>query len=156
MSKQLQIGSDIYIYPEEGENPGWGEGATAWAEAVTEALQTVEGPNDITITSATLANNQSSAATIPGFLFNAAEVQAISSEFLIIRTYDSGTTVVTESGTMIGNYDGTDFYIALQTVGDSGVEFTITSAGQVQYTSTNLANHVSSVIRFRAKTIDTP
>lgn len=154
MSKQVQIGSDIFIIPEAGENPGWGEDLTDFFEAVVEALETVEGPNDITITSATLANNQTTPADVPGFLFNAAQVQAINARYLVIRTYNAGSTVETESGKITGNYDGTDFYIAVESVGDVGIDLSITSGGQIQYTTTDLTNHVSTVIRFEAQTID--
>jgi len=156
MSKKLQIGSDIFNYPEEGDKAGWGESATEWASAVTDALSTVQGPNDILITSATLANNQAVAADIPGLSFNTGEVQHVSVQFLIIRTFDAGATTVTESGTITGNYDGTDFYIAVESVGESGVELTVTSGGQFQYTSDDKTNHVSSEIRFKGQTIDTP
>lgn len=154
MSTQVQIGNDIFTIPNAGDNPGWGEDLTEFFLALEEALQTVQGPNDITITSANLANNQTTLADVAGFVFNAAQVQAIEADYLVIRTFDAGASVVTENGTITGNYDGTDFYISIQSTGDAGVEFDITSSGQVQYTTTNLTNHVSSVIRFEAKTID--
>lgn len=156
MSKQLQIGSRIFNYPEEGDRAGWGEEATEWTEAVTDALQNVQGPNDILITSATLANNQSSAANIPGLTFNTGEVQSVEVDFLVVREYDSGSTVDTESGRILGNYNGTDFFISVESVGDAGITFSITSGGQFQYTTDNKVNHISSTIRFKASTIDQP
>lgn len=157
MSKQLQIGSDIFNYPEQGENPGWGEEATAWAEAVTDALQDVQGPNDLLLTSATLVNNQATPADISGLLFNVAQVEAVEVDFFITRTFDSGTSVTTERGKILGSYDGTTFSISTETDGgDTGVEITVTNAGQFQYTSSDLTNHTSSTIRFKASTIDTP
>lgn len=156
MAKTLQIGSKVFEYPETGDKPGWGEEATAWAEAVTESIGNVQGVNDILITSANLNNNQAVAANINNFVFNTAQVQGVSSEFLIIRTYDAGASVVTESGTIYGNYNGSEFFITVESVGDAGIVFSITNTGQIQYTSSNLTNHVSSVIRFRARTIDQP
>jgi len=156
MSKTLKVGSDIFEYPEQGTNPGWGEEATSWAVAVTDALETVQGPNDILLTSATLANNITTLTNIPGFNFDTSNVQAITAEFFIIRVFDSGTSTVTQSGDMVGNYDGSTFYLAIKSIGDTGIEFEITNAGQVQYKSSNLANHTSTTIRFKAKTIDQP
>lgn len=156
MSKTLQIGSDIFEYPEQGTNPGWGEEATAWAEAVTDALKTVQGPNDILLTSAALSNNITTFTDIPGFNFDTSDVQSITADAFIIRVYDSGTTTVTQSATITGNYDGSTFYIAVQSVGDAGMQFNITNAGQVQYKSSDLTNHTSTTIRFKAKTIDQP
>lgn len=156
MAKQLQIGSTIYNYPEEGDKAGWGEEATSWAEGVTDALANVQGPNDILTTSATLTNNQSTVTNIPGLLFNVAQVEAVEIFYDIKRVYDSGSTTIIESGKIQGNYDGSDFVISIDATGSAGVDITVTSAGQFQYTSSDLANHISSVIRFRATTIDTP
>ena len=156
MSKTLQVGSDIFKYPEQGTNPGWGEEATAWAEAVTDALKSVQGPNDILLTSAALANNITTLTNIPGFNFDTSDVQAVTAEFFVIRVYDSGATTVAQSGSMAGNYDGSTFYLTVQSVGDAGMDFDITNAGQVQYKSSDLANHMSTTIRFKAKTIDQP
>lgn len=156
MPKIVQIGSTSYIIPEEGDKAGWGEDTTSWMQGVTDALENVQGPNDILSTSATLTNNQSSATNIPGLLFNVAEVESVEIDYVIKRVYDSGSTTVVESGKILGNYDGTDFVISQETTGDAGVEITVTSSGQFQYTTSDLANHVSSVIRFKSTTIDTP
>ena len=155
MSIQLQVGNDVFNFPQQGETAPWGEDVTAWAEAVTDALTTVQGPNDILITQAPLANNQTTLANIAGLTFNTGQVQAINVPFLVKRTYDSGSTVVTESGAIIGNYNGTEFVISIDSVGDSGIEFDITNGGQIQYKTSSLANHIESVIYFKATTIDT-
>ena len=156
MSKTLQIGSTTFEYPTEGEKPGWGEEATAWAEAVTDALQNVQGPNDILITSATLTNNQITLANIPGLVFNTGQVQSIEVDYLIERIFDSGSTTIAESGKILGNYNGTDFDISQETTGDAGVAISINNSGQFQYTSDDKANHISTTIRFKASTIDQP
>ena len=156
MPKQLQIGSTIFDYPEQGDKAGWGEEATAWAEAVTDALANVQGPNDILITSATLANNQTTSADIPGLLFNVAQVEAVEIDYFIRRVFDNNASTVTETGKILGSYDGSEFSISTETTGDTGVTITVLNTGQFQYTSTDLTDHVSTVIRFRAKTIDTP
>lgn len=156
MAKQYTIGTKTFNYPDAGENPGWGEDATDWAGAVTDALQTVQGPNDILLTSATLANNQTSATNIPGLSFNVAQVEAVEIDYYITRTFDSGSTVISERGKILGDYNGTDFIISTESSGDTGVDFFVTSGGQFQYTSSDLTNHTSSTIRFSAKTIDTP
>lgn len=156
MPKSLQIGNTIYSYPTEGDNPGWGEDATEWATGVTEALEGVQGPNDILLTSATLANNQTTSEDIPGLVFNTGEVQSIKVEYFIIRVFDSGAITVTESGEIIGDFNGTNFSISNGSVGDAGVTLSVTNSGQFQYVSSNLVNHVSTTIRFKAKTIDLP
>jgi hypothetical protein len=156
MSKNVQIGSKIYIIPEAGDNPGYGEDTTAFFEGIVDALADIQGPNDILITSANLANNQTTPASVPGLVFNTGQVQHIEASFLLIRVYDSGATTVTESGKLYGNYDGSQFYLQIESVGDAGVNFDITNSGQVTYTSDNKTNHVSTTIRFKASTIDQP
>jgi hypothetical protein len=157
MPKNLQIGSTVFEYPEQGDKAGWGEEATEWATAVTEALQTVQGPNDIITTSATLINNQTTPANIPGLNFDVSEVQAIDIKYLVIRTFDAGASTVTEAGRILGSYNGTEFVISVETDGnDSGFDISVQNSGQFQYTTSDLTNHVSSIIRFEAKTIDLP
>jgi len=154
MSKTVTIGNEVIEFPEQGESAPWGEPVTQFAEAVEDVLADVQGSNDILLSQASLVNNQTTLANINGFIFNTGQVQAIFSEFLVTRTYDSGASVVTESGVIEGNFDGTTFFITVSSVGDAGMEFDITNGGQVQYKSSNLTNHKSSIIKFKAKTID--
>lgn len=156
MAKNLQIRNEIFPYPEPGDNPGWGENATAWATAVTDALSTIQGPNDILITSAIINNNQSSPTAISGLVFNTAQVRSVNIQFFITRVYDSGSSVLTDSGVILGDYDGSTFVVSPEHTRDAGVIFDVTNGGQLTYTSSNLANHVSSTIRFKASTIDAP
>ena len=155
MSKSLQVGNNIFDYPVQGTGAGHGEDATAWAEAVTDALANFLGPNDILLTTANLANNTVIPQNIPGLTFNTGQVQHIQVEFLIVRIYDLGASKVVESGPVIGNFNGTDFRIGISSIGDdTGVELDITSGGQFTYTSSNLTDHTSTVIAFKASTID--
>lgn len=156
MSKQLQIGSTIYNYPEQGDKAGWGEDATAWATAITDALGNVQGPNDILITSATLANNQTTAANIPGLSFNIGQVEAVEIIYEIRRTYNLGANTDVEFGKIQAVYDGSEFFMSSDATGNAGVVISVLNTGQFQYTSSNLTDHQSSVIRFSAQTIDTP
>lgn len=156
MSKILQVGNDVFEYPQQGTGAGHGEEATAWAEAVTETLANVRGPNDILLTTANLANAVAIPAIIPGLTFNTGQVQHINVEFLIKREYELGSLVLVESGKIYGSFDGSDFKISVESTGDdTGIELDITAGGQFTYTSSDLNNHVSSIISFKASTIDT-
>ena len=156
MSKQLQIGNKTFDYPEAGDNPGWGEDAAAWAEAVTNALETVQGANDIITTSTALSNNVTTPTPIAGFTFDLSEVRRITAEYFIVRVFDAGATTVTESGTILGDYNGTDLVISVETIGDSGVRFDSNNSGQILYTSDDKTDNVSITLTFEAKTIDNP
>jgi len=152
MTKKLQVGTESFDYPVQGDG-NWGEEATAWAEAISNAVAESVGPNDIVATSAILTNNQVTPADIPSLSFNTAEVLSAVISFMITRE-STGTEV--ESGEFEINFDGTDWKSVQSGIGETGVILSITSSGQVQYTSTDLAGHISSSIRFRAKTLDQP
>lgn len=155
MSFTIQIGNKIITMPDNNQSPGYGEGLVEFYKAVESALGSVQGPQDITQTTATLANNTS--ANVNGFLFDTAEVKYIFAEFTITRTFSDATPSSSESGQMFGNYDGTDFVVSIQTVEGSGgdplVNLDISNTGQVTYVSEDVANTDTLTIVFRARSI---
>jgi hypothetical protein len=156
MPKDLRIGSIIYEYPTPGEPAGWSEGATSWAEGATKALETVQGPNDILLTSSTLnPENTGSFSNVAGLLFDAGTVQSFEVEFFVTRTFTDATPTEAESGNILGNNNKNDFIISVSSIGDAGIEFQITSTGQVQYKVEDRLNTDDIIIKFKAKTIDT-
>lgn len=105
-------------------------------------------PGDISETSFSLANNQSSAADVTGLAFAVGIVRSFSA---LVSVEIDATSDLFEQFTLQGINKGTSFNMSSDSVGDgSGVTFSITSAGQVQYTSGNAAGFVSGTIRFRA------
>lgn len=152
MSKTLIIGNEEFEFPVVGTNPQWGEEVTDWAEAVTDALTNVIQPNDILVQSATIANNRTTPASIPGFSFDTSEVVAINAEYIVKRTTDSPATNLVESGYITGNFDGNSWSISQRSNGFSGVEFDITTGGQITYTSSDISgtNYVGQ-ISFKAR-----
>lgn len=155
MSKTLTVGNESFEFPVEGQNPGYGTEVTDWAEAVTNALSIVQKPNDILLTTATLANNVSTPTNIPGFSFSTAEVVAIECRCLVSRTTTVPAAVYTDVQYIEGYFDGTDWGYSIRRTGNSGVLLSITPAGQVQYTSSNLpgATHVGEIV-FEARVIN--
>lgn len=152
MPKILVVGTESFDFPLVGENADYGEQVTDWASAVTEALTTVQQPNDIVGTTASIANNQPTFVNIPGFSFDSSEVVSINSDATVQRSTDS--VVVVENFSISGNYNGTNWFISVssESEDDAGVEFNITSSGQVQYKSSLLAGaNYSGSILFRAK-----
>lgn len=156
MPKKLIIGSEEFEFPVQGENPDYGEEVTSWAEAVTDALTSVVGPNDILETTAAIANNITTFTSIPGFNFSTSEVRAINAEYIVERTTSSPSAKLVESGYIEGYYDGTSWGISIRSTGDAGIELNITSSGQIQYKSSNLVGTgYVGTIKFLASTIDT-
>lgn len=91
----------------------------------------------------TLANNQAAPADVVGLSFSSRAVSQAVVEFLVQRvTTDTGAIEKIETGSFTLSYNPTanDWNIALTQINlpdNSGVDFTVTAAGQVQYTSTN-------------------
>lgn len=152
---QLTINGTVYEYPESRDSPSWGEDATAWAQAVTDVLADVVGTGDILTTTATVANNISSATNVAGLSFDPTLVRASIVEYSIYRvTTGSGATEAVEVGTMYLTYKSTANVWDLAIVGatGAGVTFSITTAGQIQYVSTNFTGlSYVGTMKFRAR-----
>lgn len=110
----------------------------------------VASVGDINETSFALANNQVVAANVTGFAFANADVRG----FKAFATVEIDATAdLFESFELIGIQKGSSWDMSVASVGDdSGVVFSITTAGQIQYVSSNAAGFVSGSIKFRALT----
>ncbi len=139
MAVTLTVNNKEFLYPQVGEEPGWGEDATAWAEEVTDVLNALAGPDDILQTTVTINNNQASAANIAGLLFNTATVRSAVIDYNIYRT--TSLNEVVEAGTLLIMYKSVanEWSVSQILNGDAEVYFTITTTGQLQYTSSSLA-----------------
>lgn len=142
MPQNLVVNNNTFAYPVAGDEPGWGEAATGWAVEVTAVLDSLSGTNDIPQTSFNIANNTSSPAEVTGLLFNPASVRSAVVEYSVYRHTDSNE--LAEKGTLELIYKNGGTTNAKWTIGrvffgdDGGMIFTMTDAGQVQYTSTNV------------------
>lgn len=137
---QLIINGKTFDYPKPGTEPGWGEDATDWAEEVTLVLNSLLGEGDIIETTFQLSNNQAVATDVNGLLFNSSTVRSAKVDYTIYIT--TSTNELLETGILYLQYksDAAEWTMAQQFVGDvSGLTFTITTSGQVQYTTTNVA-----------------
>jgi hypothetical protein len=105
---------------------------------------------DIEETSFASANNQASPANVTGLAFANAAVRSFKA---LVSVEIDATADLFESFELLGIQKGSSWDMAVSAVGDdSGITFTITNAGQVQYTSTNVAGFSSGAIKFRAIT----
>lgn len=85
----------------------------------------------------TVANNQVAAANVTGLLFDSTRELAVRVLGRLKRS--TSLTSFIEMVELLAVYDGTDWKLEFRgSHDDSGVEFSITSGGQVQYTSTNI------------------
>lgn len=146
MSQNLQIGSTTYKYPLNSETGGtWGEDASAWAKAITDKVNGFSSNSDILTTSASLSNNVVVDTAVSGLSFNSTLVRAATVTYDVIRT-------AREYGTLLVNYNGSSWDISRQNIlGDAGMSFNITAAGQVTYQS---SNDIVGTMKFSAKAIE--
>ena len=103
-----------------------------------------------------IANNQASPADITGLSFDPTKIGGFTIDYRVYRqTTGGGATELAEQGQLVGAYSpvaGTWEMTQGPDVGDAGLTFSITNAGQVQYTSTNITGTPSqSYIRFKAR-----
>lgn len=150
-SKKLQIGNDIYDYPITGSS-NYGEEATGWAEAATEAIKEIKGPGDISTTETILVGLD---GFVSGLQFDTSFVQRISVTGIITRefTLASGKSREVESFTIEGAYNGVEFNITQEFSGDdTEVEFYIVG-GQFKFISANVADTQELKIKFVGKAL---
>jgi hypothetical protein len=100
---------------------------------------------DIEETAFAFADNQASVANVTGLVFAAATVRG----FEVLASVKRGSTF--ETFKILGIQKSASFDISVESIGDDcGVTFSITNAGQIQYTSTNTGT--AGTILFRAET----
>lgn len=106
---------------------------------------------DIQETSFSAANNQVAVANVTGLLFPNATVRSFEAQVAVLI---DATTDLYEKFRLEGIQKGSSWDMFIISVGDnSGITFSITNAGQVQYTSANSAGFVSNTMKFRAQTL---
>lgn len=127
-----------------------------FVNGVTSSIQTqlnnrlLKASGDINETSFSAANNQSLAADVTGLAFANGTVRSF--EALVSVALDA-TSDLFEQFTLKGIQRGSDWQMSQSSIGDdSGFDFSITNAGQVQYVSGNASGFVSATTKFRAIT----
>ncbi len=154
MTIRLVVVDEGFDYPQTGTGEGWGEEATGWAEKVTETINSLVSNQDIPLTEAVLVNDSS--GIVNGMSFSPSATQRIEVTGVISRVYTvvSGKAEESESFRIEGTYNGVDFLIGNQSVGDdTGVELTVDSTGQFSYTAENKADTESITIKFKGTAI---
>lgn len=131
----------------------------SWWNIIRTALLALFGDESATETAFTVVNNQAGAADVTACLVSSASSRGAVVKYDIRRKSDTALSEVRAVGTLVLGYRlqssaweilGQDEY------GDThGVTFTVTAAGQVQYTSTNLAgaNYVGE-LRFKVESFN--
>lgn len=105
---------------------------------------------DIDETSFSLANNQAAAANVTGLAFANGTVRSFQA---LVSVFINATSSLYEVFTLRGIQKGASWDMSSTANGDSSlVVFSITTAGQVQYTSGNYTGFSAGTVKFRATT----
>lgn len=105
---------------------------------------------DINESSFSGANNQASPANVTGFVFANATVRSFKA---LVSVLVDATSDLYESFEILGIQKSGSWDIAVSSTGDdSQVAFSITNAGQIQYTSGNYTGFSALTMKFRAIT----
>jgi hypothetical protein len=159
MAIPLTILGTTYQYPESGENPNWAQGPTEWAVAVTNVINSFVGAGDILETSFAIANNVVTLTNINGLALDPGTVRASNVDYSVYRTSTSNPSGNAEEGTLFLIYDdsaasGAKWLLSQRKDGEAGIVFSITDAGQIQFTTTDIGSAgYSGIIKFRAKSL---
>lgn len=154
MSIKLIVNNNTYDYPTAGEPPGWGEDTTGWAVEVTNALASIGGYNTIFEAQMDIPASQAIATDVPTLIFNQSVVHSAEINYRCFR--ETTSTSLMETGIISIMYNpATATWLISQHItvgGGTGISFSITPAGQVQYTAATLANYNSGYLRFKTIT----
>lgn len=144
-------------FPNSGSSPNWSPAVIEFAQAVEAALQAAIGEFDVPPQVYTLTNNVNSNLNIPNLSFSSQEVRSATIEFAVFRKTNSLKTFA--KGRLNIFYDDVAADWAIQREDDVGnitneVTFSITSSGQIQITTTNLAgSSYTGKISYSAKAL---
>ncbi len=129
------------------------ENATITSLTVNDVLLTPSDGDIFTEGSFTAANNQSAAANITGLAFVNAETRSFVCELSATILTTGGTGDLYAHYTLTGVQKVGGWVLNSRLVGDpTGLVFSITSLGQVQYKSSNVVDFISSTLKFKANT----
>lgn len=154
MSVTITVGNETFEYPSNGQSPGYGQAATETIQAIADAVASLSGPDDILLTSFTIANNQTSFTNILGLGFDTSTVRAANITYSVYRTTNSNNAAETGTIQVVYNSAAASWEINREFAGDAGITFQITAGGLLQYKSSNISgSSYSGVIKFLAKTL---
>ena len=146
---QLLIGSTGAAPVAAAITAGTGISVTNGAGSIT--ISAAASGSDIPDTQFNFTNNQAAAANVTGLAFANASVRAFQA---IVSVFRDGTANLYETFVLDAVQKDSLWDMSVSSVGDtSGVVFSITTAGQIQYTSTANAGSSAEKMKFRAITL---
>lgn len=152
----ITIGGTVIEVPNTTENPNWGPAMVTFFKAVEGAFASALGPYDIPPQVVNIDGSSYNPASTPvdinGLSFSTTTVRSAFIEYSVYREADySGPARISgvECGHIVVVYDtlnGT-WSFSQDKIGDASITFYVTSAGQIQFTTTAVGttNHVGKI-----------
>ena len=148
---RLRLADEEFDIPLVGAN-NWGEQVTLYLIKNSDVIATIQGPQDILLTEAPLADGGS--GPINGLSFDTSDIQRIFVEGVIIRNFTTPVSPTIDSFVCNGIYDGSEFSINPTYMGsDARVKIDVNNAGQFTYTAESVADTDNIIIKFKAQSI---
>ena len=145
---QLLIGSTGAAPVAAALTQGSGITITNGAGSITIAATAQGTTGDIQDTLFSAANTTSTPTNVTGFAFANGSIRSFRAQVSVVV---NATTSLYEHFDIMGIQKGASWELSTSSVGDnSGFTFSITTAGQVQYTNGTYAGFVSAPVHFRA------
>jgi len=143
MSIPLNILGTIVEFPSSSASPDWSPAVIQFAQLVTLALSGVEGPFDVVPQIFTLDSyNPGTNVAITNLAFSTAVVRSAVITYNTYRNTSGGS--VYEAGDItvvynVNNPTNNKWEISQERTGNADISFSITDAGQVEFSTTTLA-----------------
>lgn len=157
MSIPINISGTIVNFPASGDSPNWSPAVIQFAQLVAAALQFTVGAFDIPPQTFVMTSNVNTNVALPNLSFPTTQVAGAEIIYSVLRSTNS--TVVSETGTLLVNYNSSfptnqKWEISSDHVGMSQTTFSITDVGQIQFSTTIISGiNYQGVITYQAKAI---
>lgn len=164
MAIQINIQGNLIDIASSGQSPNWANGWIEFAQAVEQALSGLAGPFDIPPQVYEMIANVNTNVDLPNLVFPTSDVRSAEIAYAVYRQSDNpgvADNIKVESGIISIAYNPnnpvTNKWNISQTSNDpndTGVSFSITDVGQVQFSSTLQAgSNYEGRITYQAKAL---
>jgi hypothetical protein len=151
MSKTVIINNTPYEIPENGQDPGWGSGATDYLVEIANVLNSLQGPGDILETVVNIPDGAASDEVL-GLVFDSNFVKSAIIEYNITNGGNVNDRVETGTITLLRDDNDGEWQMIQETSGEALVSFSINNTtGQVSYTSIDIG--FPKTLKFKARTL---
>ncbi len=140
---QFIIAGTPIDFPDSGSSPDWSPAVISFAQAVTNALNTVVGTYNVAPQTQDISvYNPGTSVDITNLNFSTALIRAVFISYAIYRTTSSANA--DEAGTLVAVYNPNNpathlWEMSQSSVGHGGISFYMTDTGQLQFTTTALS-----------------